>query len=149
MLVILIAAQPADQRLVKLDGIGREFFQISPVAVAGTKVINRYLYAKLTHALQLPDDFVRVGHEHTFGKLKFKAGGVQAVLLNFMNHRIDEFGVFKIADGNVHRNTQVHALRFPTNRLLDDCVEHPQSHGGYECGFFSQGDKFSRADGAQ
>src|SRR3954469_19712271 len=149
--VVLLLAQPVDERAVDLDRVDRHALQARQGRVAGAEVVEQDADAELAQALERRARRGDVLEEDALGDLEAEAAGLEAAARERPLHLAEELGPGELAARHVDGDAEVGGVRealAPGGDLGGRLLEHPAAERRDEAGLLGQADELGRADDA-
>src|SRR5512132_2773029 len=128
-----------DERLVDLDGVHRELFQVAEAGIARTEVVEGQTNAQSVQRVQCRAGLLQVAHQATLRDLQLETVRRHGVTLQRLRDRVHQpFGA-QLAGRDVDRNRHLGvAGTAPSAELATGGVEDPSSDRKDEAGIFGQ-----------
>ena len=148
--VVRVGGDVTHKRLVNLELVNLEPFEVAQGRVAGAKVVNRQANAAPVQVVHHGNGTHRVVHGHPFGQLQLQPLGGQAGVAEQARHQLRQFRVPKLNRRQVHRQGDGgHAALNPLRQLGQGGANDPLANGQNQPAAFRNRNELSRGNFAQ
>ena len=145
----MVAGDALHERLIDLEYIERQAFQIREAGIAGAEVVDRDPDPMLLELAQRGDGELGILRDRALGQLDLEPRRIDAGLVHHLDDALDQIGLLELARGHIDADVQVEPGIAPAAQLGARGAQDPLAERHDEPGLLRERDEARGLDQAQ